>query len=126
MEDCGQTINPVCILGGVQGWFDAPVLARFVSNAVWIGADDVLTRIDALMAWRWCLPNRKRGLGRAGIGPQGYDLLVRFNCLLIGQWHPEAGVRALNCGWTSCRFAASSSLHLCPMRRPIAFFATHD
>ena len=74
---------------GVQGWFDAPVFAWFVSNAVWIGADDVLTRIDALMDWQWCSPTRKRGLGCVGIGPQGY-VLVRFNCLLIGQWHGPA------------------------------------
>jgi len=45
LEDCGQTINP----GGVQGWFDEPVFARLVSNADRIGADDVLTGIDALM-----------------------------------------------------------------------------
>ena len=38
----------------------------------------------------------------------------------------EAGARTLNCGWISCCFAASSSLHLCPMRRPIAIFATCD
>ncbi|MBD0864747.1 MAG: transposase [Rhodobacteraceae bacterium] len=30
-------------------------------------------------------------MGCSGIGPQGYDPLVCFNCLLIGQWHPEAG-----------------------------------
>ncbi|MBD0866485.1 MAG: hypothetical protein GDA36_13315, partial [Rhodobacteraceae bacterium] len=40
---------------------------------------------------RWFLPTRKHGLGRSGIGPQGHDPLVRFKCLLIGQWHPEAG-----------------------------------
>ena len=28
-----------------------------------------------------------RGLGRSGAGPQGYDPLVLFKCLLIGQWH---------------------------------------
>ncbi|MBD0865265.1 MAG: hypothetical protein GDA36_06455 [Rhodobacteraceae bacterium] len=57
------------LLGGVQGWFNAPVSARFGSNVVRIGADDVLTRINALMDWRWCSPTRKRGLGRSGIGP---------------------------------------------------------
>ncbi|MBD0865944.1 MAG: hypothetical protein GDA36_10275, partial [Rhodobacteraceae bacterium] len=46
--------------------------------AVRIGADDVLTRIDALMDWRWCSPTRERGLGRSGIGPQGHDPLVHF------------------------------------------------
>ncbi|MBD0865173.1 MAG: hypothetical protein GDA36_05960 [Rhodobacteraceae bacterium] len=111
------------LLGGVQRWFDAPVVARFVSNAVRADKDDVLSKIDAIMGWRWCSPTCKRGLGRAGIGPQDYDPLVRFKCLLIGQWHPEAGVRALKCGWISCCVAAPTSLHLCPMRRPIAFFA---
>ena len=107
-------------------WFDAPVVVRFVSNAVWIGTDDVLTAIDAPVDWRWCSPTRKPALGCSGIGPQGYDPLVRFNCLLIGQWHPKAGARALNCGWISCRFAASISLHLRPMRRPVAVFAICD
>ncbi|MBD0864517.1 MAG: hypothetical protein GDA36_02340 [Rhodobacteraceae bacterium] len=41
------------LLGGVQGWFGAPAFARFVSNTVRIGADDILTRIGALMDWRW-------------------------------------------------------------------------
>ena len=56
-----------------------------------IGADDVLTGIDVPVGSRWCSLIRKRALGRSGIGPQGYDPLVRFKCLLIGQWHPEAG-----------------------------------
>ena len=60
-----------------------------------IGEDDVLTRIDALMEWRLFSPILKRGWGRSGSGPQGYDPLVLFKCLLIGQWawveRPEAG-----------------------------------
>ena len=44
-------------------------------------------------------PTRKRGLGHSGIGRQGYDPLVRFKYLLIGQWPPEAEAYALNCGW---------------------------
>lgn len=52
-----------------------------------IGDDHVLAEIDALMDWRAFSPIRRRGLGRSGIGPQGYDLLVMFKCLLIGQWH---------------------------------------
>lgn len=52
-----------------------------------IGADDVLAKIDALMEWRAFSPILKRGLGRSGEGPQGYDLLILFKCLLIGQWH---------------------------------------
>ena len=52
-----------------------------------IGADDVLRKIDRLMKWQSFLPILKRGLKRTGIGPQGYDPLVLFKCLLIGQWH---------------------------------------
>ncbi|MCZ7677039.1 MAG: IS5 family transposase [Roseovarius sp.] len=52
-----------------------------------IGEDDALSKIDALMEWRAFSPLLKRGLGRSGIGPQGYDPLVLFKCLLIGQWH---------------------------------------
>ena len=52
-----------------------------------IGADDVLAKIDALMDWRAFSPLVKRGLGRSGDGPPGYDPLILFKCLLIGQWH---------------------------------------
>ncbi|MBD0864595.1 MAG: hypothetical protein GDA36_02800 [Rhodobacteraceae bacterium] len=55
-----------------------------MSSTVQNGADEVLTRIDALMGWLWCSPTRKRGVGRSGIGHQGYDLRVCFKCLLIG------------------------------------------
>lgn len=52
-----------------------------------IGVDDALAKIDALMDWSSFSPILKRGLGRSGVGPQGYDPLVLFKCLLIGQWH---------------------------------------
>lgn len=52
-----------------------------------IGDDDVLSKIDTLMDWPAFSPILKRGLGRSGVGPQGYDPLVLFKCLLIGQWH---------------------------------------
>ena len=52
-----------------------------------IGADDALSKIDALLDWAAFSPILKRGLGRSGVGPQGYDPLVLFKCLLIGQWH---------------------------------------
>ena len=52
-----------------------------------IGTDDALAKIDALLDWPSFGPILKRGLGRTGIGPQGYDPLVLFKCLLIGQWH---------------------------------------
>ncbi len=77
-----------------------------------IGDDDVLAKTDALMDWQSFSPILKRGLGRSGEGPSGYDPLVLFKCLLIGQslpgrrfatqicregaWieRPEAGTRA--------------------------------
>ena len=52
-----------------------------------IGEDDVLTKIDARMEWRLFSPILKRCSGRSGSWPQGYDPLVLFKCLLIGQWH---------------------------------------
>lgn len=52
-----------------------------------IGDNDVLSRIDGLIDWRAFSPILKRGLGRSGDGPSGYDPLVLFKCLLIGQWH---------------------------------------
>ncbi|MBD0865997.1 MAG: hypothetical protein GDA36_10565 [Rhodobacteraceae bacterium] len=54
-------------------------------------SDQVLTRIDVPVDWRWFSPTRKRALGCFGIGPQGYDPLIHFTCLLIGQWHSKAG-----------------------------------
>ena len=52
-----------------------------------IGQDNVLSKIDTLMDWGAFLPILKRGLSRSAAGPQGYDPLVLFKCLLIGQWH---------------------------------------
>ena len=51
-----------------------------------IGADEALSKIDVLMDWPSFSPILKRGLGRSGVGPQGYDPLVLFKFLLIGQW----------------------------------------
>ena len=52
-----------------------------------IGAEDSLAKIDALMDWPSFSLIVQRGLGRFGNGPQGYEALVLFKCLLIGQWH---------------------------------------
>lgn len=52
-----------------------------------IDPEDVLSKINALMDWRAFSPILKRGLKRSGVGPQGYDPLILFKCLLIGQWH---------------------------------------
>ena len=47
--------------------------------ADWVGADDALTKIDALMTWRAFGPILQLGLKRSGAGPQGYDPLVLSN-----------------------------------------------
>ena len=52
-----------------------------------IGDDDVLTKVGALLDWPAFSAILKRGLRRTGIGPSGYDPLVLFKCLLVGQWH---------------------------------------
>ena len=52
-----------------------------------IGSDNVLVKIDALLDWPSFSLILKRGLGRSGAGPQGYDPVVLFKCLLLGQWH---------------------------------------
>ncbi|MBK0328757.1 hypothetical protein I5535_15815 [Rhodobacteraceae bacterium F11138] len=43
-----------------------------------IGDEDVLSKIDALLDWGAFSPILKRGLGRSGIGPRGFDPLVLF------------------------------------------------
>ena len=43
-----------------------------------IGADDALAKIDALLDWPSFSPIHKRGIGRFGVGPQGYEPLVLF------------------------------------------------
>jgi len=50
-----------------------------------IDPEDVLSKIDALMDWPAFAPILKRGLKRSGVGPHGYDPLILFKCLLIGQ-----------------------------------------
>ena len=52
-----------------------------------IGLDDPLFKIDALLDWPAFCAILKRGLGRSGLGPSGYDPLILFKCLLVGQWH---------------------------------------
>ena len=52
-----------------------------------IGDDDVLAKVDAFLDWPSFLPILNRGLGRSGLGPRGYDSLVLFKCLPVGQWH---------------------------------------
>ncbi len=52
-----------------------------------IGDQNVLLKVDALMDWSLISSLLKGGLKRSGLGPQGYDEIVLFKCLLLGQWH---------------------------------------
>jgi IS5 family transposase len=49
--------------------------------------DDVLLKVDRLVDWLLVLPILHHGLGRSTVGPSGYDPLVLFKCMLVGQWH---------------------------------------
>lgn len=46
-----------------------------------------LRKIDALLDWGRVSALLCKGLKRSGMGPQGYDPVVLFRCLLLGQWH---------------------------------------
>ena len=79
-----------------------------------IGSDDVPSRIDGLMDRGSFLPILRRGLGRSGLGPQGYDpvfllkgLPTRAESPAFGP--PIDGARArrvppcaAGCGMASC------------------------
>ena len=52
-----------------------------------IGEDNVLRKVDALVDWGRISGVLKGGLKRSGLGPQGYEPVVLFKCLLLGQWH---------------------------------------
>lgn len=52
-----------------------------------LSEDDVLSKIDVLMDWSAFLPVLSFGLRRSKLGPRGYDPIVFFKSLLLGQWH---------------------------------------
>lgn len=52
-----------------------------------IGDQSVLRKVDALLDWPVISALLKRGLKRSGLGPQGYEPVLLFKCLLLGQWH---------------------------------------
>ena len=52
-----------------------------------IGEQNVLRKVDALIDWSAISALLRSGLNRSGLGPQGYDEVVLFKCLLLGQWH---------------------------------------
>ena len=60
----------------------------FVADAARrLGDDDVFSKVDSLLDWSPIEGLLRRGLGRSGLGPQGYGALTLFKCLLLGQWH---------------------------------------
>ena len=56
-----------------------------------IGDDDPLQKVDTLIDWVVIEKILHRGLGRSGFGPKGYDPLLLFKRLLLGQWHGLSG-----------------------------------
>ena len=52
-----------------------------------VGSENVLMKVSALVDWRRIGAVLDRAKLRSGLGPQGYDPLVLFRCLLLGQWH---------------------------------------
>lgn len=52
-----------------------------------IGDQNVLRKVDALLDWASISVLLKRGMKRSGLGPQGYEPVLLFKCLLLGQWH---------------------------------------
>ena len=108
-------------LGSLRRFY-GPILREAADQ---IGADDALTKVDALMTWRAFGPILQWVLKRSGAGPQGYDLLVLFKCLLIGQWHGLSDPkleRALKVRLDFMLFCGLDYIATYPMRRPIAAF----
>ena len=61
--------------------------------------DDGLSKIDALIDWSAFLPVLSSVLGRSKLGPTGYEPILLFKSLLLGQWHGLSDAkleRALN------------------------------
>ena len=60
-----------------------------------IADQNVLRKVDTLLDRSLVFPLLKSGLNRSDLGPLGYNEIVLFKCLLIGQWHglyrPETG-----------------------------------
>jgi IS5 family transposase len=52
-----------------------------------IGPENVLMKVSALVDWDRIGAVLGRAKLRSGLGTQGYDLLLLFKCLLLGQWH---------------------------------------
>ncbi len=46
----------------------------------------MLRKVDALLDWVAISVLLKWRSKRSGLGPQGYDPIILFKCLLLGQW----------------------------------------
>jgi hypothetical protein len=53
-----------------------------------IGPENVLMKVSALVDWDRIAVVLDRAKLRSGLGAQGYELLVLFKCLLLGQSLP--------------------------------------
>ena len=52
-----------------------------------IGSENILVKVDQLIDWsRFSLLLKRAHIGKQ-LGPTGYDPLLLFKCLLLGQWH---------------------------------------
>ena len=61
-----------------------------------VGEQNVLRKVDALIDWGSISQLLEAGLKRSPLGPQGYDLIVLFKCLLLGQWHGLSDTNGFN------------------------------
>ena len=52
-----------------------------------IGSENILVKVDQLIDWSRFSLLLKRAHIRKQLGPTGYDPLLLFKCLLLGQWH---------------------------------------
>lgn len=52
-----------------------------------IDEEDLLKKIDSLLDWSSFHSILTGGLNRSDLGRTGYEPLLLFKCLLLGQWH---------------------------------------
>ena len=56
-------------------------------SAARLGDNNVFRKVDALLDWASIDRLLRVGLKRSGLSAPGYEPLVLFKCLLLGQWH---------------------------------------
>ena len=52
-----------------------------------LGSENILVKVDKLIDWSRFSLLLEQAKIRKKLGPQGYDPLLLFKCLLLGQWH---------------------------------------